>query len=127
MESPTCHYPTLSSVTEYNLQETNQCGRDRSHQREKTVRGLGLDDRNLFLTEICMSCKCKEALDLKIAQDIIRILMMNMLWGLFKPITTVFISVTVFQMIGKSNGLLSKRNKSFSELTKHRKRPLQSA
>lgn len=111
MGSLTCHYPTPFSANEYNLRETNQCCRDRSHQREKTVRGLRLNDRNLFVTEVCMSCKSKEALDLKIAQDIIRILMMNMLWGLLKLITTISISVTVFQMIGKYNGLLNKLNR----------------
>lgn len=48
---------------------------------------------------------------MKTAQDIIRTVMMNMLWGLFKLVMTVSVSVTVFQMIGKSNGLLNKLNR----------------
>lgn len=33
--------------------------------REKMVRSLGLHKRNLFITEICRTCKSKQVVDVK--------------------------------------------------------------
>lgn len=39
--------------------------------RVKTVRSLGLDDKNLFVTEIHESCKSKEVVDVKMKGHLI--------------------------------------------------------
>lgn len=89
MKSQTCHCPVhLQLLNTAYRKQINVVGTEAIRERRQ-CRGLGL----------------------KTAQDIIRTVMMNMLWGLFKLIMTVSVSVTVFQMIGKSNGLLNKLNR----------------
>lgn len=73
------------------------------------VRSLGLDDRNLFITEIHMSCKSKEVVDVKMKGHLIGIVMTNRLF--FLPIMTISGSVTILQIIGKSKRLLNELTK----------------
>ena len=72
------------------------------------VRSLGLDDRNLFITEIRVSCKSKEVVDVK-KEHLIGTVKTNRCF--FKPIMTISGFVTVLQTIGKANGLLNKLTK----------------
>lgn len=74
--------PRPASFTEYDVEGANQTGGDRNAQRQKVVRSLRIDDRNLFITEICMSCKSKEVLKMKTRRVLIRIVMISRLWSL---------------------------------------------
>lgn len=105
------HCPSPTSIGECDLKEQIKVVVIEG-LREKMVRSLGLNKRNLFITEICRTCKSKQVVAVKMKGHLAGRVMTNRLFFFFfKPIMTVSGSVTILQTIGKSNGLLNKLTK----------------